>query len=67
MWLLRNNHAEDRYQEIIGMGINVNAISTAVSMLVCTSIEDIQVATYEDALLQKLQLYIIQGLPHKKA
>ena len=33
----------------------MNAITTAVNMLVCTSIEDIQVATHEDAHLQKLR------------
>ena len=30
-------------------------------MSVCTSIEDIQVATYEDTHLQKLKLYPIQA------
>ena len=45
---------------------NVNAISTLVNMLVYTSIEDIQVATPGDALLQKLYASIMQGLPHKK-
>ena len=65
-WLSRNNHAEDRDQEIIGMNKNVNAISTAVNMLVCISTEDIQVVTYEDASLEKVRLYVIQGLPHKE-
>ena len=31
--------------------INVNAIRTAVAMSVCTSVEDIQVATHEDTHL----------------
>ena len=38
---------------------NVNAISTLVNTSVCTSIEDIQAASWEDAHLQKL-IYIIQ-------
>ena len=37
------------------MRVNVNAISTKVNIPVCTSITDIQVATYEDAHLQETE------------
>ena len=35
-------------------------------ILVCTTIEDIQAATCEDAHLEELKAYIIQGWPHNK-
>ena len=60
-WLSRNNHTEDKDQEITGMNINANAISTAVYMPVCTLIEDIEAATCEDGHLQKLTFYLIHG------
>ena len=53
-------------EKITGMNINASAISTSVNMPVCTSMEVIQVAAHEDAHLQKLRSYIIQGWPHKK-
>ena len=53
-WLPHNNHTENEDQKIARMSINVNAISTSVNMLVCTSIEDILAATKKDAYLQEL-------------
>ena len=50
-----NKHTEDSDQEITGMNINVNAISTAVNGPVCTPTRDIQAATHEDAHLQKVR------------
>ena len=47
-WLFQSNHTENKDEQIKGMHINVNAISTLVNMPVCTYIEDIQVATQED-------------------
>ena len=44
-WLSQNKHTENRDQEIKAIDINVHAISTLVSVLICTSIEHIQVAT----------------------
>ena len=41
------------------MNINENAINAIVNTPVYTSIEDIQVATHEDANQQKLKSYII--------
>ena len=46
------------------MNVSIHTISTSVDVPVCTSIEDIKVATGEDAVLQMLQKYIIGGLPH---
>ena len=65
-WLSRKNHTEDKDQDITGMNINVNDISTTVNMTECTSIQEIQVAMCEDAHLQKLKSYIILSWPHKK-
>ena len=64
--LSRNNHAEDRDQEITDMNINVNAISTTVNTPVYTSTEDIQATRHEYTLPAELRLYIIHGWPHKK-
>ena len=61
--LSKNNHMEDKDQEITGMNRSVNAISTTVKMPVCTSIE---AATCEDAHLKKLKSYIRHGWSHKK-
>ena len=44
----------------------MNAISTLVNIPMCRSIEDIHSASHEDAHLQELEAYIIQGLPHKR-
>ena len=65
-WLSYNNHTANKDQEITRMKINVSAINTLVNMSTCTSLEDIQVATWEGTHLQKLKSYIIQGLLHKK-
>ena len=57
---------ENRDWEIICMSINMHTISTLVNISVYTSIEDIEATAQEDAGLQKLKTYIIQGWPHKK-
>ena len=51
---------EKRDQKITGKDVNIYVISTSVKNT-SMSIEDIQVATYEDAHLQKLRSYTIQG------
>ena len=48
------------------MRVNANAISTSVNIPVCMSIEYILGTTHEDAHLQELKTYIIQGWPHEK-
>ena len=65
-WISCNNYAENRDQEIAGMRANVNAILTSVNIQVCISIQDIQTATHEDAHIQEVKGYWIQGLPHSK-
>ena len=60
------NHEEKRDQETAGMRVNVNAIRTSVNIPVCTSIQEIQAPTHEDAYLQELKAYIIQGWSYKK-
>ena len=55
--LSRNNHTGNKDQEITVMDKNVNAISITANMPVCPSIEDIKMATHEDAYLQKQKLY----------
>ena len=48
------------------MDINVTAISMLITLPVCTSIEDTQETTQEDAHIQKLKIYTIQGWSHHK-
>ena len=48
-WLCCHNHKENKNTEIQGLSINVNPINTAVDLLLCTSIQDIQEATAQDA------------------
>ena len=48
------------------MSVNMHAISIVVDIPICISIEDIQAATRQDADLQRLKSYIIQGWPHTK-
>ena len=61
-----HSHTEYRNQEINNMNVNVHAISTSVNIQICTSIEDIQVVTQQDACLQTLKSYVIYSWPHKK-
>ena len=57
---------KNRDQEIPSMNINMHAIITAWNIPICTSLEDIQVATWQDADLQRLQSYKICGWPYIK-
>ena len=52
--------------EIQGLSINVITINTTVDLLVCTSIQNIQEVTAQDAHLQDLKAYIIHGWKYKK-
>ena len=63
-WLPRNNHADKKHKEIVGMSIHVSIISTSVNMPVCTSTEDIH--QHKKTHSQKLKIYIIQGWPQKR-
>ena len=54
-YLSQNNIAEDREQKITGMNVNLHAISTSVNIPICTSMEDVQVATRQDKDFQRLQ------------
>ena len=42
------------------MNINVHDISKSVNIPICTSIEDIQVTSQQDANIQRLKSYMIQ-------
>ena len=46
-WLSHNSHAKIRDHKIAGMCVNVNAITTSVTMPVCTSKEDIKAAIHD--------------------
>ena len=63
-WLSQNNHVENKDQEITGMNANLHAIRSAVDIPISTSIEDIKAETSQDADMQRLQSYILQGWPH---
>ena len=54
--LSRNSNTDDSDQEITGMNINMNAISTAVNMPVCIFIKDIQASTEEANILHVMWL-----------
>ena len=64
-YLYHNNH-KDKDQEIEGIKVNMNTISTSVNIPMCKSMGDIQTATCEDVHLEELKAYIIQHWPHKK-
>ena len=57
-WLSHNNHTENRDQKIAGIRVTVNAISASINMPVCASILDMQAATYENAHLWELKMYV---------
>ena len=65
-WQSCNSHKENKDKKIYGMKINMNANITSLNIPVCISIQDIQNPIHEDAHLQELKAYIIQGLPQKK-
>ena len=67
IWLSHDNHTENRDQEIASMSIRIHTFSTAIDILVCTSIEDIRTLVSEDAELQMLQAHIIRGWLQNKA
>ena len=48
-------------QEIASITTHMHTKSTAVDVLICTSIEDIRAATSKDVEMQMLQPYIIKG------
>ena len=48
------------------MTININSISTAVNMLLHTSVENIQVATCKETHLQNLKSYKIHDWPCRR-
>ena len=50
-WLCHNGHTENEDHKIAGIRMYVNTIITLVNIPVCTSIEDIKAATYEDVHL----------------
>ena len=50
----------------MSMNVTVHALSIAVDISVCISIEDIQAATSQDVNLQRLKAKIIRGWPHIK-
>ena len=54
-WLSCNNHTENREQEISGMNVTMHAISIAIDIPVCTSIEEIQAATNQEMDIQRLK------------
>ena len=65
-WPSHHNCTENRDQEISCINISKHAVSTAVDISVCTSIEDIGAATSEDAGLKMLKAHITRGWPWNK-
>ena len=65
-YLSRNNHSEEKGPENHWHEYKCKCHQYKSKYTVCTSIKDIQVATIEDAYLQKMKSHIIHGWPHKK-
>ena len=63
-WLSCHNHIANKEQEIAVMSVIIHTIISQVEVLIHISIEDIKVATREDAGLQMLKQYINGGWQH---
>ena len=65
-WLSRQNHKEDKDEEIEGMQVNVNNIKTSTNIPECMMIHELQHETDQDNHLQQLKECIIKGWPESK-
>ena len=65
-WLLRYNYTEGKDKPIKGMGVQVDAIQTAMDMPECVSTAEIQCASEQDNHLQQLKSLIITGWPNSR-
>ena len=62
-WLSQHNHKENIDKAINGLDIRVDVVQVVTDVPECMSIQQIQQATKQDEHLQRLQCFIITGLP----
>ena len=62
-WLCRQNHKENKDEEIAGIQVNIDTVETAINIPECMMIHELQHKTAIDIHLQKLKEYIIKGWP----
>ena len=65
-WISRQNHKEDKNEEIKGMQVNVNNIETSTKIPECMRICELQHETDQDNHLKQLKECIIKGWPESK-
>ena len=65
-WLSRQNHNENKGEEITGMQISINVIQSTTKIPECLTMHELQEATSQDQHLQCLIEYVIQGWPENK-
>ena len=65
-WLSRQNHKEDKDEEIAGMEVNINTLETATNIPECMTICELQHKTVLDNNLQQLKECIIKGWQENK-
>ena len=62
-WLSKQNHKEDKDEDIAGMQVNINNIETSTDIPECIIIHDLQHETDQDNHFQQLKECIIKGWP----
>ena len=60
-WLTRQNHKENKDEEVQGMNININAIHMITDISKCMTAQEIQHGTAEVDHLQQLTTCVIRG------
>ena len=66
-WQLRYNHNEGKDEEILWMGLNINAIEVSTDMPECMEVEAIRHAMQDYSHLSALITYMIHGWPSTRA
>ena len=65
-WPSRQNHKDDKDEEIAGMQVNINTVETATNIPKCMRICELQHKTALDNHLQQMKEYIIKELLENK-
>ena len=65
-WLSRQNHKENKHEEIKGMQISITAIQLMTNAPEFMTFNKLKEVTSQDQYLQQLMEYIMQGWPDNK-
>ena len=65
-WLYRQNHNENKDEDIKGMRVSINAIQSTTNIPQCMTMHELQETTSQDQHLKCFMEYIIQGWPGSK-